>query len=175
MACLFYWHWKHQQLVYQHLPLLSSDIVNCSQTGCSCHNEFLEKHAQQLVSTLHDCALHCFPCRLSSSSCHLAGWNDKCRKQKDVVHLCPDQPLVVKEQSINQIHLWDQALPSTTLVSPLYSLWLQVQDFPVFWGMPQALSGKLYQAPPGVDIPAVPIQVLQHMKERNKWPVSLPL
>ena len=35
------------------------------------------------MSALLDCALCCFPCRLSFSSCHLAGWNDKCRKQKD--------------------------------------------------------------------------------------------
>ena len=74
---------KDQQLVDQHLPLLSSDIVNYSLTGCSCHYEYLEKYAQQLVSTLLDCALRCFPCKISSSSHHLAGWNDNCRKQKD--------------------------------------------------------------------------------------------
>ena len=69
-----------EQLDDQHLPLLSSDIV---KTGCSSCNEYLEKYAQQLVSALLDCALCCFPCRFSSSSGHLAGWNDKCRKQKD--------------------------------------------------------------------------------------------
>ena len=46
----------------------------------------------------------------------------------------------------------ENKLPSTTLVSLLYNSWLQVQDLPVLRGR---LSGKLYQAPPSVDIPAV--------------------
>ena len=41
-----------------------------------------------------------------------------------VVHLCPDQPLVVKEQSIITF-----TFEMTTLVSPLYNFWLEVQDF----------------------------------------------
>jgi len=39
----------------------------------------------------------------------------------------------------------------------------------------QGIQDGTLQTPPGVDTPAVPIPVLQHMKETNTWPVNLQL
>ena len=78
---------KYQSLVGQYLPTLSPELVSCSETPCSCHNELLEVYAQQLVSTLLDCAFSCFPCSSPSPSYRLAGWNDTCQQLKDDANL----------------------------------------------------------------------------------------
>ena len=69
---------NYQNIVGQRLSTFPADLLNCGTVDCSFHREFLEEYANQFVSTLTSCAVHCFPIR-SSSSPTLVGWKDSCQ------------------------------------------------------------------------------------------------
>ena len=73
---------NYQNILGQRLSTFPADIFNCGTVDCSFHREFLEEYADQFVSTLTSCAVHCFPIR-SSSSPTLVGWKDSCQDLKN--------------------------------------------------------------------------------------------
>ena len=87
---------NYQNIVGQRLSTFPADILNCGTVDCSFHREFLEEYANQFVSTLTYCAVHCFPIR-SSSSPTLVGWKDSCQdlKMKQICGIGFGRKLVV--------------------------------------------------------------------------------
>jgi hypothetical protein len=65
----------YRSMVSSKLLEFPADVFLCFDSHCSVHSDQLDFYADHVVSVLLNCAVACFPSRISSSK-NVVGWND---------------------------------------------------------------------------------------------------
>jgi hypothetical protein len=70
------------------IAVLPSDVSNCVVANCTHHRNVLDSYAQDLVSSLLDCASKSFPTFTVTSARRLIGWKDSAGVLKRTTNFC---------------------------------------------------------------------------------------